>query len=159
MKKPFSFYTERLDFFPEKKLFCQSCFAAQANLSAAVNINDLDSDIIALFTDIGDIVHAVICHFGNVEKSILSGKDFHESTEIFDSFDEAAIDFTDFSFSGEEFDFALDFIQNSFVLREDADGTVILNTPCRRLSSALTKSLETLTPAGKPSKMQTSREP
>ena len=60
----------------------ESCFAAQADLSGIVNVDDFDSHIIAFAADIGNFVYAIVSHFGDMEQAIHAGEDFDESTEI-----------------------------------------------------------------------------
>ena len=105
----------------------QRGFAAETDLAGAVDVDDLDRDVVAFLADVGDFADAVVGHLGDVEQTFLSGQDFHESAEVLDGNDLAAVDLADLGFAGVGFDFAFDFIEDRFVAGEDGDGAVVFD--------------------------------
>ena len=105
----------------------ESSLAAQADLAGVVNVDDFDRDIIAFGADVGDFGNAVICHFGDVEQSVHTGKDLNESTEVTDGDDFTAVDLADFSFSGAGNDAIFGSIELFEIGSHDLDGTVFFD--------------------------------
>ena len=107
--------------------FFEGGFAAEADFAGVIDIDDFNGDEIAFVADIGDFIYAIVRHFGDMEQSVHSREDFDESAEIPDGDDFAAVDFTDFSFSGASFDAVFRSGELFEVSRHDFDGTVFFD--------------------------------
>ena len=102
-------------------------FAAQTDLSGIVDVDDFDRDEVSFVADVGDFRHTVICHLGDVQKSIHSRKDLDKCSEVTDGGNFSALDLADFRLSGRGDHALFRSIELLKVGRHDLDGSVLGN--------------------------------
>src|SRR5208337_3506528 len=66
--------------------------AAQPDLAAAVDLQDLDLDLVPHLEHVGDLGHPLPGKLGYVDQAFHPGEDLHEGTEVHDLLDLAGID-------------------------------------------------------------------
>ena len=92
-----------------------------------INSNNFNFDNIANLANFFNFADEFVFKFADMAKAITAGKDFNKGAEIFDGRDLAFIDFADFDFFSDSFNFSLSSFSALGVAMGDENSTVILD--------------------------------